>query len=62
VNREVVATHVTAGRGLLAAALDRAVRRRGMSVRFIDHKFLTELRDAVELLVADGSTVRSTRR
>ena len=39
-----------------------ALRRRGMRVRFIEHKLLTELRDAGELPVADGSTVRSTGR
>jgi hypothetical protein len=46
----------------VVAALDRALRHRGMRVRFIERKLLTEVRDGGELPVADGSTVRSTGR
>lgn len=37
--------YVTEARALFVAAVDRSLRRRGMSVQFIEHNVVTELRD-----------------
>jgi uncharacterized protein YbbK (DUF523 family) len=46
VNRDVVAANVVAGRGLFVSALDRALARRGVRVRFVEHDLVAELRAA----------------
>ena len=45
-NREVVAANAVAGRGLFVSCLDRALRARGVTVRYREHDLIAELRDA----------------
>jgi hypothetical protein len=45
-NRDIVVANVVAGRGLFVAHLDRALRSRGITVRYGEHDLVAELTDA----------------
>jgi hypothetical protein len=57
VNRHVVAGSVHAGSGVFVTALRRALARRRVEVRFVEHDLIAELRDAGALGCAERGAV-----